>query len=582
MSRRKEMNKTTTCLLAQLILCLGAVIFCVVPSDASAADAIEDRIHYLLVQTVQPDSPGCAIMVIDDGRIVFQRGYGIANLDTGLPITTVTAFNIESVSKQFTAACIALLVEKGELSLDDDIRKYVPEMPAYEGPIQIRHLLHHTSGIRDFEILRFLKGTSLDDTCTERELLDLIGWQKQLNFRPGDMERYTNSGYFLLGVIVKRVTGMSLGQYAEKHIFTPLGMTRTSYHYDPARSAGNLAVPHVSDREGKYHTKPVAVDGNDFGYGGMHTTIEDLYRWDQNFFRNKIGGENLNTLMLTCGTTNSGKTLSYAFGLRISAYRGLRTVSHGGGSLGYNAFLLRFPERRFSVICLANHPFNTASLCYKIADLCLNIPQEKTEPVAAPPAMAAVDPAVYACYEGVYRMDDGTTFIVSTSDNRLFMQQPGARPVELHPKAKTEYFLKGINLEVSFPPDEDGTHSQLVCRQNGHQGSARRLDRRPLRSEQLAEYEGQYYSDELDVTFGVYANQGRLCLKAPRVPDIFQFNFSDPDGKNVLKHLVDDQFMRSYGTIDFSRDPNGKIAGFRINAGGNLKDLRFSRRQEER
>ena len=571
------MSKTIAYLLAQLISCMGVVILCTIPADASAADVIEDRIHNLLVQTVKPDSPGCAVIVIDDGRIVLKRGYGIANMDTGLPITTATAFNIESVSKQFTAACIALLVEKGEISLDDDIRKYLPEIPTYECPVKIRHLIHHSSGIRDFEILRFLKGISLDDPCSERELLDLIARQKQLNFRPGDTERYTNSGYFLLGVIIKRVTGMSVGQYAEKHIFGPLGMTHTSYHYDPIRTGGNLAVPHVSDSDGKYHAKHVALDANDFGYGGIHTTVEDLYLWDQNFFRNKTGGDNFNALMMTCGTTNKGDTLNYAFGLRISDYMGLRTVSHGGGSLGYNAFMLRFPERKFSVICLANYPLNTSTLCYKIADLCLSIQREKTEPVPAPQTVADVDPATYAGYEGIYRMDDGTTFIISTSDNRLFIQQPGARPVELHPKSTTEYFLKGINLEVSFSPDENGTISKLVCHQNGHQGSARRLNRRPLSGDQLSEYEGQYYSDELNVALGVYVNHGQLCLKAPRVPDIFQFNFSDPDGANVLKHMVDDQFMRSYGTIEFSRDGNGRIAGFALHAGDNLKNLKFTK-----
>ncbi len=571
------MSTTTPHLLARLISFLGVVIVCTLPADSRAADVIEDKIDSLIVQRVKPDSPGCAVMVIDDGRIVFKRGYAIANMDTGLPITTATAFNIESVTKQFTAACIALLVEKGQMSLDDDIREYLPEMPQYECPIKVRHLIHHTSGIRDFEILRFLKGIPLDDPCSERGLLELIARQKQLNFHPGEMERYSDSGYFLLGVIVKRVTGMSVGQYAEKHIFTPLGMTHTSYHYDPIRTAGNLAVPHVSDRDRRYHAKHLAVDANDFGYGGIHTTVEDLYLWDQNFFQNKIGGANFNTLMLTRGTTNNGDTLDYAFGLRMSDYMGLRTVSHQGGSPGYNAFMLRFPERKFSVICLANHPLNTTRLCYEIADLYLDIKKEKTEPVPVTHTVADVDPAVYAGYEGIYRMDDGTTLIVSTSDSRLFIQQPGARPVELHPKSTTEYFLKGINLEVSFPPDENGTVSKLVCHQNGHHGSAQRLDRRPLSGDQLSEYEGQYHSDELNVTYGVCVNHDQLCLKAPRVPHIFQFNFSDPDGENVLKHMVGDQFMRCYGTIHFRRDDKGKVTGFAINAGPNLKDLKFSR-----
>jgi len=573
------MSKTSIHLPAWALALLGAVMLCAITCDARASDAIEDKIDNLVGRKVKPDGPGCAVLVVDDGRIMFKRGYGIANMDTGRPITSTTAFNIESVTKQFTAACIALLVEKGEISLNDDIRKYVPEMPQYQGPIQIKHLIHHTSGMRDFAILSFLKGIPPEVACSERELLDLISRQKQLNFGPGDHQKYSNSGYFLLGIIVRRVTGMSVGEYAEKEIFAPLGMTHTAYHYDPARTAGNLAVPHICDPEGKYHAHPMIVDTNDYGYGGIHTTVEDLYLWDQSFFRNQIGGESFSTLMLTRGTTNKGDTLNYAFGLDIGNYMGLRTVSHGGGSPGYNAFILRFPERKFSVICLANHAINTGRLCYEIADLCLDIHKEKTEPAPAPVAqtVAEVDPAVYPGLEGVYRMDDGTTLIISATDNRLFLQEPGARPIELEPKSATEYVIKWINLEVSFVPDEGGAISKLVCHQNGHEGIARRLDRRSLSSDQLLEYEGQYYSDELNVTFGVYANQDQLYLKAPRVPDVFQFNFSDPDGQNILKHMVNDEFMRCYGTIGFSRDDNGKITGFSINAGGNLKDLRFSR-----
>jgi len=578
------MRKTTAYLLAQLISYMGVVILCTIPSDSSAADVIEDRIDNLVVQTVKSDSPGCAIIVIDDGKIVFKRGYGIANMDTGLPITTATAFNIESVTKQFTAACIALLLEKREISLDDDIRKYLPEMPAYECPVRIRHLIHHTSGIRDFEILRFLKGIPLDDPCSEQELLDLIARQKQLNFHPGDMERYSNSGYFLLGVIVKRVTGVSVGEYAEKHIFAPLGMTHTCYHYDPVQTAGNLAVPHVSDGEGKYHSKHVALDANDFGYGGIHTTVEDLYLWDQNFFRNKIGGENFNTLMLTRGTTNNGGTLNYAFGLKIRDYMGLTTVSHGGGSPGYNAFILRFPERKFSVICLANYPLNTGRLCYQIADLYLCI-QKETEKEATVPVMdsvADVDPAVFAGMEGKYGINDGATLIVSTRDNRLYVQPPGAGPFELHPKSATEYFLKGADVQVSFDRDENGNISRLVWHQNGHHIPADKLDSRPLSSDELSQYQGDYYSDELKATYGVYVQHDQLCLRAPIVPDIFQSNFRNEGGEDVLRHMVGDQFMRCYGTIHFTRDNKGKIEGFAINVGPDLKDLRFSKWQENR
>jgi CubicO group peptidase (beta-lactamase class C family) len=220
---------------------LGAMVVWAMAAEARAT-ATKDQMDHLVAQTVKPNGPGCAILVVDEGQIVFERAYGIADMDTGRPITTATAFNIESVTKQFTAACIALLVEEGKISLDDSLRRYVPEFPAYEAPIQIKHLIFHTSGVRDLAVLSFLQGRPVDEIPSESVLLDMLARQKELNFRPGETHSYSNSGYFLLGLVVQRVTGMSVGAYAERHLFDPLGMMRTSYHRDPERIGENVAI----------------------------------------------------------------------------------------------------------------------------------------------------------------------------------------------------------------------------------------------------------------------------------------------------------------------------------------------------
>jgi CubicO group peptidase (beta-lactamase class C family) len=575
------MKTTITPLPVLLTSFLGVLILCTLAAEVRAADAMEDQIDKLVLQTVKPDGPGCAILVVEDGKIVFQRAYGIADMETGRPITTATAFNIASVTKQFTAACIALLAEEGKISLDDDIRKYLPEMPAYEAPVRIKHLIHHTGGVRDSVLLSFLKGLPVDETYDEPVRLDLLARQKELNFRPGEEHSYSNSGYFLLGVIVRRVTGMPVGEYAEKHLFAPLGMTHTSYHRDPARIGKDFAVGHVPDGAGKYRRTYVAPENRDFGDDGIYTTVEDMYRWDQNFYKNKVGGENFNTLLQTPGTLNNGDRLTYAFGLSIGEHGGLRTVSHQGGSLGYNAFILRFPERKFSVICLGNYALNTTKLSYEIADLYLGTPKEKPAHPPAPAVtytVAEVDPALYADFAGKYLVNDGAIIPISTQDNRLYVQPPGAPLLELHPKSATEYFLKQVNVQVSFSRDEAGKTCKLVWHQNGHHIPAEKLDDRPLRPEQLGEYEGEYYSEELQITYAVYVHEDRLCLKAPRVPEAFQHNFRDPPDENVLKRMGGDWFVRSYGTLEFSRDPNGKIAGFALHSGGNFHNLRFSRR----
>jgi CubicO group peptidase (beta-lactamase class C family) len=562
------------------ILLLGVLIFGTLSSAARAADTMEDRIDKLILQTVKPDGPGCAVLVVDDGKIVFERAYGIADMETGRPITTATAFDIGSVTKQFTAACIALLAEQGQISLDDDIRKYLPEMPAYEAPIRVKHLIHHISGVRDFVLLSFLKGLPVGETYDEPVLFDLLTRQKELNFRPGEAHSYSNSGYLLLGVIVRRVTGMSVGEYAEKHLFDPLGMMRTSYHRDPERIGENVAIGHAAQGEGKYRRTNVAPDTRDLGFGGICTTVEDLYRWGQNFYKNKIGGENFNTLLQTTGTLNDGGTLTYAFGLRMGDHGGLRTVSHQGGSSGYNAFIVRFPQRKFSVICLANYPLHTTKLSYEIADLYLNLPKEEhaPAPVTATPAVAEIDPTVYAGFEGRYGGNDGAILTVTTTDNRLYIQPPGAPLLELCPKSPTEYFLKvAPHIQVSFCRDESGKTSRFIWHQNSYHIPAERLVGGPLRPAQLGEYEGQYYSEELQVTYGVYVQDDRLCLKAPRVPEPFQRNFRDPAEENALKHMAGDRFIRSYGMIEFCRDDSGKIAGFALHA-SDLKNLRFRKR----
>lgn len=574
------MSQTITPLPAPLISFLGILIWCILPSQARAAGTMEERIDKLILQTVEPDRPGCAILVVDDGKMVFKHAYGIADMETGRPITTDTAFNIASVSKQFTAACIALLVEEGKIALDDDIRKYLPEMPAYEAPVKIRHLIHHISGVRDLAVLSFLKGLPVDETYSEPALLDLLARQKALNFRPGEARGYSNSGYFLLGVIIERVTGMSLSAYAEKRLFAPLGMTHTAYHRDPEKMGKNVTVGHVADGAGKYRRTYVVLDTRDFGHDGIYTTVQDLYLWDQNSFRRTIGGKNFNTLLLTRGKLNNGETITYAFGLEIGEHGGQRTVSHQGGSLGYNAFILRFPERKFTVICLANYALNTTKLSYEIADLYLGIPKEKSAHPPAPitPTVAEVDPAIYAGFAGKYGFNEGAIFTVSTQDNRLYFQPPGAPLLELHPKSATEYFLKQADIQVSFARDETGKTSGFVFHANGHHIPAVKLDDRPLRREQLGEYEGEYYSEELQITYGVKVHEDRLCLKAARVPELFQRNFRDPPDENVLKHMGGDWFVRSYGTLEFSRDGNGRIAGFALHSGSEFQNLRFSKK----
>ena len=305
-----------------------------------------DKVDDLFAAWDKPDSPGCALAVIKDGAIIYKRGYGMADLERNVPISTVSVFDIGSTGKQFTAMLIAILAKQGALSLDDSINKYIPEMPTYEQPVTIRHLIHHTSGIRDYTILMYLSGMRLENFYSEDEILDLICRQQELNFKPGDEFLYSNSGYLLLGVIAKRVTGKSFTALIKESILEPLGMQATDFNDDAKRIVKHRAVGYsLKDGDG-YCTEMFFCGG--YGDGAILSTVEDLFLWDQNFYDNKLGGggDELIQEVLAPGYLNNGERLDYAFGLRINDYRGLRNIGHSGRSAGYRAELIRFPDQK--------------------------------------------------------------------------------------------------------------------------------------------------------------------------------------------------------------------------------------------
>jgi CubicO group peptidase (beta-lactamase class C family) len=316
-------------------------------------------------------SPGCALGVYRDGKIVYSKGYGLANLEENVAITPQSVFDIGSTSKQFTAASILLLEKQGKLSINDDIRKYLPEIPDYGQKITILNLLNHTSGLRDYLTLMELAGINIDGVTTDEDALQLIVRQKALNFAPGSDWLYSNTGYFLLSVIVKRVSGKTLREFAAENIFAPLEMNHTQYRDDHTTLVANRAMAYDAKGKGGGYRLDVSYF-EQTGDGAVHTSVEDLQKWDENFYSGQIGGKDFLTEIQEVGKLNNGKLLLYAKGLHIEDYRGLRTVSHGGSWGGYRAELLRFPEQHFSVACLCNlGSANPSKRAHQVADIYL-------------------------------------------------------------------------------------------------------------------------------------------------------------------------------------------------------------------
>jgi CubicO group peptidase (beta-lactamase class C family) len=391
------------------------------PGDTAA------RVDQLFAPWNKAHSPGCAVAVLQDGKVIHQRGYGMANLEHAIPITPATVFNIASVSKQFTVFLIMLLVTSGQLGLDDDVRTHVPELHDFGKKITVRHLIHHTSGLREDWSLLALAGWRTEDVVTQRDVLDLVYRQKELNFAPGSEYLYCNTGYMLLGKILEKVGGKSQRQLAQERIFAPLGMTASVFQDDhrmliPKRALSYRPLP--GGGFGHFH---FATDRA--GPSNLYTTVEDLARWDRNFYDFKIGGKKAVDLMLQKFTLSGGKEIPYAGGLVHSEFRGLPMIAHTGSVAGYRSILARFPQQRFSVIILANvSSFNTQDMARKVAEIYLEkqlgpAPPEKKLVKKKPADGPALTAQELATLTGAYHSDElDTTYRLLVRDGRLFLR----------------------------------------------------------------------------------------------------------------------------------------------------------------
>jgi CubicO group peptidase (beta-lactamase class C family) len=326
-----------------------------------AQDPSSQQIDAVFHAYDRPGSPGCALGVAQDGEFVYKKGYGQANLDWDIPITPETVFYVGSVSKQFTAATIVLLAGRGKLSLDDDIREYLPELPEYEPPVTIRHVIHHTSGIPDMYRVMGDNGLSTWDRFSRDDAVRLLA-QQELDFAPGERYQYSNGGYFALSMIVERASGKTLREAASDLIFEPLGMSDTHFHDNPVHIVKRRAMSYrpredSSEQGGGEQVQYYQSYQGNFalpGAGGLYTTVEDLLEWERNFLHNELGGPDFLDVMHTKGVLNSGEVLDYAFAISEGDHRGLKTTGHTGSFMGFKAYYVRFPEQRFSTWVLCN------------------------------------------------------------------------------------------------------------------------------------------------------------------------------------------------------------------------------------
>jgi CubicO group peptidase (beta-lactamase class C family) len=532
-----------------------AILLASVATTALRAQSTNPRVDSIFATFDKRDSPGCAVSVVDSGRTVFAKGYGMASLEHDVPIAPNTAFYAASVSKQFTAFAIAMLAEQGKLSLDDDIRKWIPEVPNFGKTITVRHLIHHTSGLRDYFGLLGMTGWPSDGPVAEARFLDLVSRQKALNFDPGSRHLYSNTGYVLLSILVKRVSGQSLREFADQAIFAPLGMSDSHFRDDHTMLVKNRAFAY-SPRAGGWQ---MDVPGFDVvGDGGLFTTVADLAKWARNFDEHTVGGDALAARILTRGRLTSGDSIPYAFGLSHNVFRGQPTIEHGGAYGGYRTQVLRFPALRFAVLTLCNAgTANAARLSQRVASAYLG---DRLGPVTVTVAggnalgssTVRLSRDQLARYAGAYW--DARNEVLRRIEVRDSALALAGTPILLLPTSETTFRATLVDATVAFVVDRDGTVVMQEQVSGGDKATYRRMPAPKTDAGALGAYAGDYVSDELDVTWHIEPKGEGLVIRRAAVPDL------------PLQLAFAGTFDSPIGVVRFVR-ANGRVTGLTVGAG---------------
>jgi CubicO group peptidase (beta-lactamase class C family) len=549
--------------------------------EATLDSSITARVDKLFERWDKPDSPGCALGIVKDGQLIYKRGYGMANLDYNVPISPKTVFNISSMSKQFTAMSILLLAKRGKLSLDDEIQKYLPDFPRYQSPITIRHLIHHTSGIREHNQLAALAAGMWTEGAqlTADDALRLIMRQKELSFKPGEDFVYTNSEYRLLGLIVKRVSGKSVDQFAEESIFKPLGMNNTHLRADRTLVVKNRATGYHGGSKAGFS---VAIEKGD----ELDTIVEDLFLWDQNFYDNKLGGgPDLITEEISPGKLNNGENTGYAFGLFVGEYKGLKRIGHSGGGDGFESEMIRFPEQNFSVMSLCNAGGIGPSLFNnQVADIFLADQFKKGAGRVGEtvPAIISIPEKELASLTGLY-VDP------LTSRNHRYYMKDGKLMIfnsVLSPLSQNRFKVVGggpPGLEIVFVRPVAGGSMQVKHVIGVKTTTYYAVQSETLTPAQLTEFTGKYVSDELaGATYTLSVKDGKLSIRGERgqVLAFSQSSAREAPEDFLLTPAFADTFLDPGNDpfiIKFTRNQQNVVSGFTLNTTF-LRGLRFDKK----
>jgi len=555
---------------------VAIAVTCVACSHAPSPTSSTDKVDQLFANWNRPDSPGCSVAISRRNRVVYERGYGIANLDLGVPITPATVFDAASIAKQFTAMSIVLLAGRHQLSLDDEVSTYIPTWHEHERRITIQQLLTHTSGLRDGFALQGLAPESPENI--NQQIVSILARAGRLNFAPGAAFEYNNSAYTLLAAIIERSSRQPLPAFADANIFKPLDMTHTHFHDDASRIVPNRATGYSRAAGGGFKVAVRRYTDVVVGNAGLFTTVGDLLRWEQNFADVRVGDPALVAEMQTPAiATGWSEGSEYGFGVEISRHGGLRTVGHGGGDEGTRAYVVRYPDRQLAMALLCNvDDIDPAAVSRSIADLYLagEFPESTggaaKDPATPPPAPMWLPPQELQAKVGLYlNLSDQSVGRVFIRDGRL-MAAPNASAQDafvLTPIAANRFVVVGTPIVAEFVTPDGGKPQEIHVTGAGPKPVVSQLITTPFApsSAELRAFEGVYTSDEIHGAYTVVARDSGLAIQIPTRADI------------ALQPLVTDTFGGAIvGVTTFSRQASGVVTGFTVNAPG-LRGLRFTR-----
>jgi CubicO group peptidase (beta-lactamase class C family) len=551
------MNPAKKLLLSSLLLVY--VINCA--SAQGLPDSTIKKIDNLFKYWDSNNSPGYAVGIVRNDSLIFAKGYGMANLEYNIPIKPETIFHMASVSKQFTAFSIVLLARQGKLNLDDDIRKYLPWFPDLKVKITVRNLLNHTSGIRDQWQLLAMSGTRLDDVITQDQIIKILSKQQALNFKPGEEYSYSNSGFTMLAEIVRAVSGKTLRQFTDSAIFKPLGMTNTHFHDNYTEIVPNRAYSY--DRKDRTHYTNSVLSYSVAGATSLFTNINDMSKWEMNFYNHKVGDQQDIEQLTQKGKLNNGTELNYALGISVDNYNGQKIYSHDGGDAGYRTKVIIVPGMKMGFIVFSNlGDTNPYSKSQQLMDLFIKDPAPKKPAAkpANPDSTGAIfkDTLAIKKFTGSYISDDGARFVFKLKGSKL-LWEPGRNSVQLAMrKNDTLVMLNDPTVKFVFTAKSPKETIADEYWPNNH----RRLvkydaDAKPT-DEQLQLYTGNYYSPELDCSYQIVLKDHHLVLTNAKYND------------SPLKLYGDNNLTDDFWWMDnlvILRNKKGQISGFEVNSG---------------